>query len=624
MKKIFFLLLLFCVFTFAAFAADSGIINQNAPLNPIDAQYNKILTACGHVLTYFTQVAWVIARIVMALCLLWTLLRYAMTGEGLKEAIVKLSLAFIIFLVIIYGYPSIISGASQLVDTMATNSVWNNGFDSAFTDEINNGVMVYHPGTWTADQMQLKRVVVGGEASAVNDISNSDLGESNFVAEHNQEEHTNSPTHLVLYTGDYKINKLTDLMSVGTEQEGYYYSLMPSQMFMILNLAASDAFTYAMGGGLLHPFQLFCGLFMTLAILLTGIIGVLNYFVCFLEYALVTAVGIILLPFMLWDATKTYAEKLIGAMIGFFIKLLICQMCVYFMMWGFLGLVPMSGADGFTGGLNQILAILFTCFLYFTLCTKGPELATSLLTGSPQMNAAGALGAAKGALGAAGMFLGAKGLGGIAAKGAMTGGGALYSGGHAAKSAYDSGAGLMGGLKAFGQAAGTSVKDDALGAASNLLHTLATGRPEDKDTSSLGGKWGKWGEKKKEGMEIGSRFHPSTEPNRPGPGTGQGGGTTAENEATHPKQATPNPEPALDPKTAAINQAIDNIKNHTYQPWQKQPEQMPQPDATSSSGGAKQETSGTQSSGGDTGSKGDSTKKLHVDDDWETGQLDSD
>ena len=45
------------------------------------------------------------------------------------------------------------------------------------------------------------------------------------------------------------------------------------------------------------------------ALLLGGIFASMQYFICAIEFTLITSVGCILLPFMLWDGTKFLTEN---------------------------------------------------------------------------------------------------------------------------------------------------------------------------------------------------------------------------------------------------------------------------------------------------------------------------
>jgi type IV secretion system protein TrbL len=213
-------------------------------------------------------------------------------------------------------------------------------------------------------------------------------------------------------------------------------------------------------------------------VLFTGIFAVIEYLLAFLEFMLVTSVGIILFPLSLWDGSKFMAEKLIGAIVGFFIKLLFSNICIFLMLWGFISLANTYTSSPFTGTIDEIAMIGFTSFLFFYICKSAPGLAQSLLSGTPSLNAAGAIGAAAGAIGAAKNIGGAaKAAGGAAVGGATKGlfaaAGAGASAVGAAKAAKtlggNTGSQAAAAMKSLGHSAGEAVKSGASGLARSLL-----------------------------------------------------------------------------------------------------------------------------------------------------------
>ena len=142
---------------------------------------------------------------------------------------------------------------------------------------------------------------------------------------------------------------------------------------------------------------------------------------------LVASVGVILFPLSIWEGSKPWAEKYIGAVIGFFLKLLFCNLAVMLLLYGVVSMLNIFSSTGFQGGVDQIIFIVFTCLLFFFICKSAPGIAQGLLSGSPSLSASGAISAVGGAVAAAGATMGlAKSVGGLAAKagGAVAGGAA--------------------------------------------------------------------------------------------------------------------------------------------------------------------------------------------------------
>jgi type IV secretion system protein TrbL len=235
--------------------------------------------------------------------------------------------------------------------------------------------------------------------------------------------------------------------------------------------------------------RLLRGFICAFVLILTGILGVLEYVMAYLEFMLVSAVGIIMFPMSIWEGSKFLAEKLISAIIGFFIKLLFCSVCIFIMLYGFISLAKRYTALPFTGTADEIMTVLFTSLFFFVICKSAPGLAQSLLSGTPSLSAGGAITAVAGAAGAAAGAMGmAKQAGGAvaggAAKGLFAGAGAISQAAGAAGAVKELGGGAknrMGAvMSSLGKSAGEAVKSGG----GDLVRSLVGGK------SSGGGKGG--------------------------------------------------------------------------------------------------------------------------------------
>jgi type IV secretion system protein TrbL len=161
-----------------------------------------------------------------------------------------------------------------------------------------------------------------------------------------------------------------------------------------------------------------------------------------------------MLPFMLWDGSKFLTEKLIGAITGFTLKMLFITIAILLTFNGYLGLMIRP----FNGALDQMVYTVFVSLFYMMICQSGPQLAVSLLTGTPQMSLMEGA-AAAGAYAAAGIA-GAKAAHGAASKTAQ---GAVRAGGAASQA--------MGAMNAVGELGGSGA--DKAGAALSSLRSSA-------------------------------------------------------------------------------------------------------------------------------------------------------
>ena len=107
----------------------------------------------------------------------------------------------------------------------------------------------------------------------------------------------------------------------------------------------------------------------------------INVFLAVLEYYLFSAVVGILLPFGLLNATKFLAEKAIGVIVASGVKLMVMSFLIAV-------IEPVIRSLKFTSDdmpLNELWAMFLTVLALLLLCWKAPQLAASLLSGSPSL-----------------------------------------------------------------------------------------------------------------------------------------------------------------------------------------------------------------------------------------------
>ena len=175
-----------------------------------------------------------------------------------------------------------------------------------------------------------------------------------------------------------------------------------------------------------------------LAIMSCFVLMAINIFIAVLEYYLFAACVGILLPFGLVASTKFLAEKAIGAVVAAGIKLMVLSFVTA-------AIQPVITGLKFSGPeikLNELWAMLLSIGAMSVLCWKAPALASSLLSGSPNLSAGEfvAMGAGAAAAGGAMALSGARTAASLqatraAAGGAINGGGGAGTSHHASRSA---------------------------------------------------------------------------------------------------------------------------------------------------------------------------------------------
>jgi type IV secretion system protein TrbL len=169
--------------------------------------------------------------------------------------------------------------------------------------------------------------------------------------------------------------------------------------------------------------QFLLALLMTLAIILTMCFFVIQYCMCIFEYAIVTSVGAIFIPFCLFDGTKHFTAKLVTLFSSYFLKLSVMIFCLFWAMSTFIQADVTIMTDSNPTSLLNVAYFIFTTLLCWVVTQNGPKIAVALINGNPDLSMGEFLQAAGTA--AAGAVL--------ARKAAHTGAQVLQGAGHAAQ-----------------------------------------------------------------------------------------------------------------------------------------------------------------------------------------------
>ena len=353
----------------------SGGLSSNL-LENVDNAFYYVIDIISGLVGYFTNVAMHLAKIVLLIAICSAALNYALTGQGLKENIIKILKAVVFFFIIIFAYPSIIGWITNFTYNMAYGSVGQkveNEYRFQITETRN---------TYSIPRDVYANLLMRADGRQVD-------SESRTITTIRQVE-----TDLW--------RKLSNIKTMRSGAFGSYTVMTPSALISVVFLVAEACFNFAdrseagLLGGLSNALKgAICGFFA----IFTGVFAILEYIICFLEFIFVASVGIILFPLSLWDVSKPWAEKFISAIIGFFLKLLFCNIAVFLLVWGYLGMIRyITVADNFTGQIGEMIFIIFSSLLFFYIIKSVPGMAQGLLNGSPNLSATGAISAAAGAV----------------------------------------------------------------------------------------------------------------------------------------------------------------------------------------------------------------------------------
>ena len=425
-------------------------------MNGINDAFFFVIEKIIDLQAFFLKEAWAIGRTVLLIAILSAAVNYAISGGGFKESMVKIGKASLFFFMIMFLYPRII------------------GYITAWTFEK------ARTSTYTSIEAYVNQTQTT--------IADSMTGQGMIIDEHGEVSYQKG-TYGSVTMQSSKVSEEADPMRYFDQilQERQYSNMAytcvaPAAVLRVVLLIAGECLRFSDEAptkfGIPNIAAVIKGIACAFFVILTGVFAVLEYLMAFLEYMLVAGVGIILFPLSLWDGSKFMSEKFIGAIVGFFMKLLFCNIAIFLMLYGFISMARQFVTVPFTGLPDEIIRVVFTCLLFFYICKSAPALAQSLLTGTPSLSATGAISAATGAVAAAGATMGiAKQAGGAiaggVAKAAFGGAGAIA----AASGAVDA-AGAAGGGKAakaaaalgsLGHSAGEALKASGGDLARSLL-----------------------------------------------------------------------------------------------------------------------------------------------------------
>lgn len=123
-----------------------------------------------------------------------------------------------------------------------------------------------------------------------------------------------------------------------------------------------------------------------LCLVVATVFALCQYVMCILEYTIITSVAIIFVPMMLFDGTKAMADKVIPAILGLTVKLMIVTLCMFFAVYAFLGLAMNVITENSQMNIQIFAYVFFTVLLCFILTQNAPQLAVTMLTGSPRLS----------------------------------------------------------------------------------------------------------------------------------------------------------------------------------------------------------------------------------------------
>jgi type IV secretion system protein TrbL len=243
---------------------------------------------------------------------------------------------------------------------------------------------------------------------------------------------------------------------------------------------------------------------MTFGLIMASIFCVIQYIMCIFEYFIVTAVGVIFIPFCLWDGTKSFTAKLVTLFTSYFIKILVMILCLFWVYSTFIYMgVSIISSNEPISFLN-FAYFIFACLLGWVVTQNGPQIAVTILNGSPQLSMGEFLHAAGTAAASAVM---ARKAAGVTAAGLTGGGKAVQAGVRGAQTIDSAFTGSTAAIQAAQKASGgTLTKAQQFGVGLGALGTIVGNGVKNTAATLLTGQ-----EKKEGGISVGGGYSMSNQ-----------------------------------------------------------------------------------------------------------------
>jgi type IV secretion system protein TrbL len=217
------------------------------------------------------------------------------------------------------------------------------------------------------------------------------------------------------------------------------------------------------------------------------------------EYFIVTAVGVIFIPFCLWDGTKSFTAKPITLFTSYFIMIMVMVLCIFWVYSAFIYMGVSIMSSNAPVSFLSFAYFIFTCLLGWVVTQNGPQIAVTILNGTPQLSMGEFLHAAGTAVAGAAMAKRAAAAGGAALN---AGGKGVQAGVRAGQTAGAAYAGSTAAVKAAQEASGgTLTRGQQFGVRMGALSGIIGGEIKNTAAALLTGQ-----EKKEGGISVGGGY----------------------------------------------------------------------------------------------------------------------
>jgi type IV secretory pathway TrbL component len=333
------------------FAAASGAAQEIGTQGWIDGPFFELLGRFGELYSAYTATAYGIGRILLMVDLGLMAIMWALNGGEVQKELNRRLLTILVVTVMMVWYPSIMTGVMRFAQEVGLVPVRAALKDAQATMQAQaEGLLKDY----------YEKVAKGDRSAKV-------------------------PTNYKSLAASAKANiSLTGTFSFkganGRPIQAQF--IRPDGIMKYTMIIATPLYAASFKGNLLTNagHMLLC-MVALLAMMICASIVALQYIMAMVEYQIILGVGILLVPFALFDKSRFVTEKFIGAVFAHLIKIVLVIVIIGVFSGAFVSLAKVS----FTGSLDQIVKYVFTMLLYAILASSVPAIATGILSGSPSL-----------------------------------------------------------------------------------------------------------------------------------------------------------------------------------------------------------------------------------------------
>jgi type IV secretion system protein TrbL len=317
----------------------------------IDGPFFDLLGRFGNLYASYTATAYGIGRILLMVDLGLMAVLWALNGGEVQKELNKRLLTVLLVTVMMVWYPSIMMGVMKFAQNVGLVPVRTALSDAQATMQSQAEKLL---------KDYYEKVAKGDKNAKV--PSNYQTLAANAKAN-------------IAFTGMFTFKGAT-----GKPIQAEF--IRPDGIMKYTMIIATPLYASSFKGNLLtNAGQMILCLVALGAMMICAAIVVLQYIMAMVEYQVIVGVGILLVPFALFDKTRFITEKLVGAIFAHLIKIVLVILIIGVFSGAFVSLAKTE----FTGALDQIVKYVFTMLLYAILASSVPAIATGILSGTPSL-----------------------------------------------------------------------------------------------------------------------------------------------------------------------------------------------------------------------------------------------